>query len=132
MNLNARQKLFVQNLVKGMSQEQAYIKAGYAKKTARFNAARLITNANIQKYRAQLEKPKEDEAHMTRAMKRLRLYQIGMKSKDEANAIRAIKEDNLMTGEYEPQKLEINDLDRILQKIRSHPPRIPPRKKRND
>lgn len=46
---NARHELFAQGLAKGKSQTQAYIDAGYDAVTARQQAAKLVTNGNIQK-----------------------------------------------------------------------------------
>ena len=48
--LNIRQRKFIQNLVDGMSQVKAYMEAGYEGEynTAKVNASRLLTNANIQ------------------------------------------------------------------------------------
>ncbi|MBW2178786.1 MAG: terminase small subunit [Deltaproteobacteria bacterium] len=47
--LSPMQDKFIHNLIKGMTQEKAYIKAGYAPKAARKNASRLMTNDNIVK-----------------------------------------------------------------------------------
>lgn len=45
--LNPRQEIFAQEIAIGKTQENAYILAGYSKKTARIGASKMLTNANI-------------------------------------------------------------------------------------
>jgi phage terminase small subunit len=46
--LTARQRRFIEEYLIDLNGTQAAIRAGYSPKTARFQAARLLTNANIQ------------------------------------------------------------------------------------
>lgn len=50
--LNERQRRFADNVLRGMTQEEAYIAAGYKSKgaAARKNASRLMTNEDVQAY----------------------------------------------------------------------------------
>ena len=60
--LTPQQEKFVDNLLEGMSQDEAYIKAGYKVRgaAARVNASRLLTNANVS---AILEKRRKKVAY---------------------------------------------------------------------
>lgn len=44
---NPKHEKFAQSIARGLSQEKAYIEAGFCKNGARQNASRLITNDNI-------------------------------------------------------------------------------------
>ena len=46
-NLNTRQNSFVKHIASGKNATQAAILSGYSKKSARFTASKLLTNANI-------------------------------------------------------------------------------------
>lgn len=46
-NLNTRQNSFVKHIASGKNATQSAILAGYSKKSARFTASKLLTNANI-------------------------------------------------------------------------------------
>ena len=59
--LNSRQRQFAVNLSTGMSQADAYIRAGYSPVEARSNAATLLnTNQSVMAYYERLCKRKED------------------------------------------------------------------------
>jgi len=47
-DLTIRQRKFIDNLFKGMSQKRAYIEAGYAEKSAEVCASQLLRNPKIQ------------------------------------------------------------------------------------
>jgi len=47
LKLTTRQALFLDYLIKGLTQEKAYIKAGYAPKTARTCSSQLLTKPHI-------------------------------------------------------------------------------------
>ncbi len=65
---NSRHELFAQNLFKGLSQEQAYIEAGYSAEGARQSASRLmLTNADIEARVAELHERKANVAVWTKA-----------------------------------------------------------------
>ena len=62
--LNPRQQAFLNNLMKGMSQKEAYVSAGYSPKTAEQNSTALIRNP---KFRANFEAAKERAANKAEA-----------------------------------------------------------------
>lgn len=55
-NLNRRQQKFCQQYVKLGNATKAAIKAGYSEKTAKVQASRLLTNANVKAYVDKLKK----------------------------------------------------------------------------
>ena len=63
--LSQRQKLFAENIVKGMSHTAAAIAAGYSKKSAGFNADKLLKNTKIREYMEKLNEPREKEVGLT-------------------------------------------------------------------
>ena len=65
--LTALQQRFVNNLLSGMHQDEAYVVAGYRAKeaAARVNASRLLTNANIKAAVAEGRKRASDKAEVT-------------------------------------------------------------------
>ncbi len=68
-DLTDRQRKFAQNLVKGMSQADAYRNAGYSfksEKTATEAASRLARNIKVSSYLDELRAKSEDEAIWTR------------------------------------------------------------------
>lgn len=106
--LNNRQTKFVRLIVKGTSQEQSAIKAGYAKSTARTQAMKISANLSVahaidlMKYRSQLEHG------IDIGVKRQMLAQIAdnASQKDEyyqpRSAVAAINELNKMDGDIKP------------------------------
>lgn len=60
--LNERQKKFCREYVKTGNGQQAAIKAGYSKKTARSMASQLLTNLNIRNEIDRLSKKREEKA----------------------------------------------------------------------
>lgn len=48
MALNSRQERFAQEYVKDFNSTQAAVRAGYAERSAKVTASRLLTNANVQ------------------------------------------------------------------------------------
>lgn len=64
--LSELQEAFCQNIVKGMSQQDAYIEAGYKcdPKHARTAASRLSTNVNISERIAELRRPAVESAEI--------------------------------------------------------------------
>ena len=95
--LNPQHEKFIQNRVSGMSQTEAYIAAGYAEKSARQNAHRLITNDYIQQeIKRRLDEIRADaEIHL--ASKALQMAQIETKiaesgSKEDFCSLSAAKD----------------------------------------
>ena len=63
--MNARQRRFCEELVKGASATQAYILAGYSSKGSSQSAERLLRNADIKKRIAELQGDMEAESRIT-------------------------------------------------------------------
>ena len=66
-SLTNRQKRFVNYLIKGLTQEKAYIKAGYAPKRARANSSKLKAKENIKAELKKRERRSEKLADVSRA-----------------------------------------------------------------
>lgn len=81
MNLSNNQKLFCQEYLKlGMNGTQAYLnvyKSVKKEATARTNASRLLTNANIQEYVKELQEKVEEKAIVSIEDIVKELYKIG-------------------------------------------------------
>ena len=119
--LSAKQKLFCQGVAAGLTQYQAYIDAGYSEKGADESASRLLRNAKIREYVEELQQPAEDAIRLTAEKVHKRLYEIAIECPEGftgADSIRAMAEYNKMVGGYEPDKIEINPLQKILDDIR--------------
>lgn len=129
--LNAKQEKFIQNIVKGMSQREAYkdaYKATYADKDIDSKACNLFNSDKVQARYKELIKKLEDEAIMTAEERMKWLTEvvkdiqreeanikmpdgeeilIGMKNADLNTKIKAIDTLNKMSGVY-VTKLEGN------------------------
>lgn len=62
--LNEREKVFCREYVKQGNGQQSALKAGYAKKSARQTASRLLTRRNVQQEIARLSQKREQKAIM--------------------------------------------------------------------
>ena len=121
--LSARQTLFCQNIISGLTQTQAYIDAGYSKTGADGSASRLLGNVRIRKYVEELQKPAEDAIRLTAERVHEELHDIATSPEvSPGDRIRAIAEFNKMTGGYEPEKIEVKSgLMIMLDRIRDTP-----------
>lgn len=140
--MNNKQIIFCQEYVKnGLNGTQAYLKAYKTCKkedTAKVNASRLLTNANIQNYIQELQEKIEDETIMT-AKERMKWLSevikdiqreeikiklpdgtdevLYMKNADLNTKLKAIDTLNKMTGEYKTildGKVDIKKLEDLL------------------
>lgn len=140
--MNNKQITFCQEYVNnGLNGTQAYLKAYKTCKredTAKVNASRLLTNANIQNYIKELQEKIEDEAIMT-AKERMKWLSevikdiqkeeikvklpdgsdevLYMKNADLNTKLKAIDTLNKMTGEYKTildGKVDIKKLEDLL------------------
>lgn len=102
--LNARQEKFIQNIVSGMTQRQAYkdaYKVNYDQDAIDNNAYKLFNKAEVQTRYKELINELKDEAVMTAIEKRRLLRDIAHnKENSVSDIIKAIDTDNKMTGEY--------------------------------
>ena len=103
--LTAKQEKFIQNIIKGMSQRQAY-KAAFkpenmSDKTIDEKACKLFNEDKIQTRYDELLKELEKEAVMTAIEKRLLLKQMALDKENSINdRLKALDIDNKMAGEY--------------------------------
>lgn len=102
--LNARQERFIQNIVSGMTQRQAYkeaYKVNYDEDAIDNNASKLFNKAEVQTRYKELMQELEDEAVMTAIEKRKMLKEMALDANNSVtDRIKAIDTDNKMTGEY--------------------------------
>ena len=102
--LRPKQEKFIQNIIKGMSQRQAYkdaYNAKYSEKSIDEKASTLFNSEKVQERYQELLKLAEDESVMSAKFKRKALMEI---FKDKGNSIndrlKALDIDNKMAGEY--------------------------------
>lgn len=103
--LTPKQERFIQNIVSGMSQRQAYKDAYDAEnmkdETIDKEACLLFNSPNIAERYNELINKLEDEAIMTAIEKRRMLREMAMdKQNSITDRIKAIDTDNKMAGEY--------------------------------
>lgn len=102
--LNARQERFIQNIVSGMTQRQAYkeaYKVKYDEDAIDNNASKLFNKAEVQTRYKELMQELEDKALMTATEKRKMLKEMALDVNNSVtDRIKAIDTDNKMTGEY--------------------------------
>jgi hypothetical protein len=115
-------ELFCQNLIKGMTQQAAYLAAGYkcTERSAQANASALLASPKIMAYMAELREKAEKEAVMDVTEKRQTLANIARDAVDmkPVDRMRAIDLDAKLAGHYAPEELNINGsiLGQILAK----------------
>lgn len=103
--LTPKQEKFIQNIVSGMSQRQAYKDAYNAEnmedKTIDEAASRLFNDSKISARYQELIDKLEDETIMTAIEKRRMLKEMAInKENSVTDRIKAIDTDNKMAGEY--------------------------------
>lgn len=103
--LTPKQEKFIQNIVSGMSQRQAYKDAYNAEnmedKTIDEAASRLFNDSKINARYQELIDKLEDETIMTAIEKRRMLKEMALnKENSVTDRIKAIDTDNKMAGEY--------------------------------
>lgn len=104
---NARHEAYVQNLIRGMSQRQAYI-AAYEKaatwkpETVDKRASELLKNGEVLGRYEELQKASATASCLTRAEKREMLAALSRDLElSPQDRMKAIEIDNKMEGEYE-------------------------------
>lgn len=103
--LTPKQEKFIQNIIKGMSQRQAYRDAfnpdNTSDKTVDEKACRLFNEDKIQARYSDLIKELETEAIMTALEKRKLLKELALDKENSVNdRLKALDIDNKMAGEY--------------------------------
>lgn len=64
-NLNDKQRQFCEEYLVDLNGTQAAIRAGYSEKTAKEQAARLLTNVNVQEYISELQNKRNKRVQIT-------------------------------------------------------------------
>lgn len=103
--LTPKQEKFIQNIIKGMTQRQAYRDAfspdNTSDKTVDEKACRLFNEDKIQARYQDLIKELETEAVMTALEKRKLLKELALDKENSVNdRLKALDIDNKMAGEY--------------------------------
>ena len=103
--LTAKQEKFITNIIKGMSQRQAYRAAfkpeNMSDKSIDEKACKLFNEDKIQSRYQELLKELEDEAVMTALEKRKLLKTMALDKDNSINdRLKALDIDNKMAGEY--------------------------------
>jgi phage terminase small subunit len=103
--LTAKQEKFIQNIIKGMSQREAYKDAYNAEnmkdETIDTEACLLFNDQKIAKRYSDLIKELEKEAVMTAIEKRMLLKEMALDKENSINdRLKALDIDNKMAGEY--------------------------------
>jgi phage terminase small subunit len=112
--LNEQQERFCRAIVEGMSGNEAYVEAGYKVSndaTARANASRLLSNANICERIAELRKPLAAQTSVTLAWLIQQAQEVLIAAKADAShaaSIAAIKELGILSGERIEQSIRTN------------------------
>jgi phage terminase small subunit len=103
--LTPKQEKFIQNIIKGMSQREAYKDAYNAEnmkdESIDCNACKLFNDAKIKQRYEDLIKELETEAVMTALEKRKLLKELTLDTNNSVNdRLKALDIDNKMAGEY--------------------------------
>lgn len=93
--LTDKQELFAREYLKDLNATQAAIRAGYSEKTAKEQAARLLTNVNVQTFVAELKATRVEQTGIDAAYVLRRLVEI-----DQMDVIDIL----LSNGEIKPIK----------------------------
>jgi phage terminase small subunit len=75
--LNEKQRKACRELITGCTQEEAYVRAGYAKAAAKSGASKLFSRPEAQQYLNELRKPVVEKAQITAQMVLEELAKIG-------------------------------------------------------
>lgn len=118
-SLSNNQKLFCQEYLKlGMNGTQAYLKAYKTCKkeeTARTNASRLLTNANIQEYISELQKKVEEKAVVSieDIVNELSVIAFGDRTEIAKVETEPVKDEETGKIKYHRTHLDITDTDKL-------------------
>ena len=112
--LTEKQERFCRLIVEGKSGNEAYMEAGFNVSndaTARANASRLLTNANVCERIAELRKPIAAQTSVTLAWLIQQAQEVLAAAKADAShaaSIAAIKELGILSGERVEQSIRTN------------------------
>ena len=131
--LTHKEEAFAQNFCDGLSKSEswrrAYKKPDAQDRTASKNGYMVCKRPWVQERIAELKKVLDDERALSRVEKRMMLADVARRKKmsaDEARAhsvrMKAIEQDNIMTGDNAPQKVEVFGMSEMLAMVRKQTP----------
>lgn len=132
MSLNPKQELFCQEYLKDLNATQSAVRAKYSKKTARTIGSKLLTNVDVSKRIAELQKKRDEKIELTQdwIIKELKLIggsdlqdyitidkltgAIQAKGFEEmpegtSRALKSIKEDRVIKEDADGNKVTVYD-----------------------
>ena len=109
VKLIKKHELFAKEYLIDLNATQAAIRAGYSKKTAAAQGARLLTNVNIQKYIKELQQSRQKRSEITQDMiidelRKLGFAEIDTDSLKPADKLKALELIARMLGLDKPKE----------------------------
>ena len=91
--LTAKQEMFCREYLIDLNGTQAAIRAGYAESGAKVEASRLLTNANVIEYIAELKAPREQKLEINAEWvlnQAVKVHNMTLEDKDHTNALKSL------------------------------------------
>lgn len=114
--LNQRQILACENLLTGMSQAEAYRRAGYKSKAPEQEASKLFSLPHISQYLEEKRKKAESDGDFTRAEAIKYLREVAKDNENGSARVSAVAQAAKMLGWNAPDKQE-GTIEVILRKL---------------
>ncbi len=118
--LSVKHKRFCEEYLVDLNATQAAIRAGYKEKTARSQGQRLLTNVDIQKYIAELQKKQSERTGITadtvlKELEKIALTDTEISGKEKIKALELLgKHLGMFSGQTEDSAAAENNLLDIL------------------
>ena len=118
--LSVKHKRFCEEYLVDLNATQAAIRAGYKEKTARSQGQRLLTNVDIQKYIAELQKKQSERTGITadtvlKELEKIALTDTEISGKEKIKALELLgKHLGMFSGQTEDSAATENNLLDIL------------------
>lgn len=118
--LSAKHKCFCEEYLVDLNATQAAIRAGYKEKTARSQGQRLLTNVDIQKYIAELQKKQSERTGITadtvlKELEKIALTDTEISGKEKIKALELLgRHLGMFSGQTEDSAAAENNLLDIL------------------
>lgn len=118
--LSVKHKRFCEEYLVDLNATQAAIRAGYKEKTARSQGQRLLTNVDIQKYIAELQKKQSERTGITadtvlKELEKIALTDTEISGKEKIKALELLgKHLGMFSGQTEDSTAAENNLLDIL------------------
>jgi phage terminase small subunit len=116
-SLNQRQQLFCDGLLTGMSQAEAYRRAGYSQTRAETEAAKLVRHPVISRYLATERQKTAASSRMDRtAVVDFLCRVVQGETQADGNQLRAVELLNRICGWSEPEKVD-SKIEIVVRKL---------------